>query len=81
MHRKVTTAPSVQAAKDTVMPQAPDFSPEALERAQLLAWAGLSTQAKIAFFKEMIELAWRSGALAPERLAMRDQAGTGAKPH
>lgn len=42
------------------------------ERDQLLAWVHLDTAAKIAFFEEMLELAWRSGALAPERLALRD---------
>lgn len=47
---------------------------EQAERAQLIAWASLDTAAKIAFFEEMIELAWHSGALAPERLALRDRA-------
>ena len=46
---------------------------EALERAQLLAWAALSAREKIAFFEEMVALAWASGALRPERLALRDQ--------
>ncbi|MEN1928440.1 hypothetical protein WCE37_05475 [Luteimonas sp. MJ250] len=32
----------------------------------------VSAGAKIDFFEEMVELAWRSGALAPERLALRD---------
>lgn len=42
------------------------------ERTQLLAWIRLGTTAKIAFFEEMVELAYLSGALAPERLALRD---------
>lgn len=46
---------------------------EDAERAQLRAWDGLSTAAKIDFFEEMIELAYRSGALSPERLALRDR--------
>lgn len=45
---------------------------ESLERAQLLAWAALPTREKIAFFEEMVALAWASGALRPERLALRD---------
>ncbi|MGY1424449.1 hypothetical protein [Lysobacter sp. A289] len=49
------------------------FSFEEAERAQLLAWVGLSTSAKIDFFEEMIELAYWSGALSPERLALRDR--------
>lgn len=49
-----------------------DFTFEDAERAQLLAWMQLSTVVKIEFFEEMIELAYRSGALSPERLAMRD---------
>lgn len=50
----------------------PAFSFEDVERAQLQAWAKLSTRAKIDFFEEMIELAYLSGALSPERLALRD---------
>lgn len=50
----------------------PAFSFEDVERAQLLAWVKLSTRAKIDFFEEMIELAYLSGALSPERLALRD---------
>ncbi|HUD40985.1 MAG TPA: hypothetical protein VMR06_03195 [Dokdonella sp.] len=45
---------------------------EDAERAQLRAWVKLSTRAKIDFFEEMIELAYLSGALSPERLALRD---------
>lgn len=58
-----------------------EFSFEDAERAQLMAWAKLSAEAKIDFFEEMVELAYRSGALAPERLALRDQApGPGTRP-
>lgn len=49
------------------------FTFEDAERAQLRAWIGLSTAAKIDFFEEMVELAYRSGALSPERLALRDR--------
>lgn len=52
----------------------PSFSFEDAERAQLLAWVGLSAGAKIDFFEEMIELAYHSGALSPERLALRHAA-------
>lgn len=48
---------------------------EALERLQLQQWAALSTAAKIDFFEEMVQLAYSSGALRPERLALRDQSG------
>lgn len=48
------------------------FSFEDVERAQLRAWVKMSTRAKIDFFEEMIELAYLSGALSPERLALRD---------
>ena len=37
-----------------------------------MAWVNLSADAKIDFFEEMVELAYMSGALAPERLALRD---------
>ncbi len=50
------------------------FTFEGAERAQLLAWIALSTSAKVDFFEEMVELAYRSGALSPERLALRDRA-------
>jgi hypothetical protein len=43
------------------------------EREQLRDWVRLSASAKVDFFEEMIELAYRSGALAPERLALRDK--------
>lgn len=49
-----------------------EFSFADAERAQLMAWVRLSASAKIDFFEEMVELAWQSGALAPERLALRD---------
>ncbi|PZQ11211.1 MAG: hypothetical protein DI564_15015 [Rhodanobacter denitrificans] len=48
------------------------FSFEDVERAQQRAWVKLSTRAKIDFFEEMIELAYLSGALSPERLGLRD---------
>ena len=48
-----------------------DFA--ALERLQLKQWVALSTAAKVDFFEEMIQLAYSSGALRPERLALRDQ--------
>lgn len=50
-----------------------EFSFEDAERAQLRAWVALEAGLKIDFFEEMIELAYNSGALAPERLALRDQ--------
>jgi hypothetical protein len=50
----------------------PHCSFEDAERAQLRTWVKLSTRAKIDFFEEMIELAYLSGALSPERLALRD---------
>lgn len=58
----------------------PSFSFEDAESAQLLAWVGLSAAAKIDFFEEMIELADRSGALLPERLALRDGAPGNTPP-
>lgn len=54
----------------------PVFSFEDVEQAQLRAWVKLSTRAKIDFFEEMIELAYLSGALSPERLALRDAVGS-----
>ena len=54
------------------------FSFADAELAQLRDGVRLSTSAKIAFFEEMIELAYRSGALAPERLALRDGSSRGA---
>ncbi|MEZ0471514.1 hypothetical protein [Luteimonas salinilitoris] len=50
-----------------------EFSFEDAERAQLMDWVRLSAGTKIDFFEEMVELAYRSGALAPERLALRDR--------
>jgi len=43
-----------------------------VETAHLRAWMKLSGGEKVDFFEEMIELAYRSGALRPERLALRD---------
>lgn len=54
------------------LPKLAGFTYEDAERAQLLAWVRLSNSDKIAFFEEMIELAWHSGALTPQRLALRD---------
>ncbi len=51
--------------------QVPSCTFEDAEREHLRAWMGLSTAAKIDFFEEMIELAYQSGALSPERLALR----------
>jgi hypothetical protein len=42
------------------------------EIANLRRWARLSGGQKIDFFEEMIELAYHSGALRPDRLALRD---------
>ena len=42
------------------------------EHEQLRAWIATSTDDKIAFFEEMVELAYQSGALAPDRLALRN---------
>lgn len=42
------------------------------ETANLQAWMKLSGGQKIDFFEEMVELAYHSGALRPERLALRD---------
>ena len=42
------------------------------ERDNLRRWIGLSGDQKIDFFEEMVELAYGSGALDPERLAFRD---------
>lgn len=50
-----------------------DFSFEDAELTQLRTWIRLSTDVKIDFFEEMVELAWSSGALAPDRLALRDK--------
>jgi hypothetical protein len=44
----------------------------AAEAANLRAWMKLSGGQKVDFFEEMIELAYHSGALRPERLALRD---------
>lgn len=43
------------------------------EMDSLRAWVKLSGAQKVDFFEEMVELAYRSGALHPERLAMRDR--------
>ncbi|MGB8378245.1 MAG: hypothetical protein WCE70_07260 [Rhodanobacteraceae bacterium] len=46
------------------------------EVANLRAWMKLSGGQKVDFFEEMIELAYRSGALRPGRLGMRDKPAT-----
>lgn len=43
------------------------------ERNHLRDGIAMSTRDKIAFFEEMLLLASRTGALAPERLAIRDR--------
>jgi hypothetical protein len=43
------------------------------ETANLRAWMKLTGGQKVNFFEEMIELAYHSGALRPERLALRNQ--------
>ena len=52
-----------------------------LERLQLRQWAALRTAAKVDFFEEMIQLAYSSGALRPERLALRDQPAPSGDHH
>ncbi|QDW66097.1 hypothetical protein [Luteimonas granuli] len=56
-----------------------DFA--ALERLQLQQWVALSTAAKVDFFEEMIQLAYSSGALRPEQLALRDKASPPSGDH
>jgi len=43
------------------------------ERMHLRAWIKLSGAQKVDFFEEMVELAYHSGALRPDRLALRDR--------
>ncbi len=64
------------AARDRL----PSCTFDEAERQQLRDWIGLPAAKKIDFFEEMIELAYQSGALSPERLALRDQASTAATP-
>lgn len=45
------------------------------EAANLRAWLKTSTSDRIDFFEEMVELAYLSGALRPERLKLRDIPG------
>lgn len=57
----------------TIQPDAPGaFTFADAEHAHLRTWMALSASARIDFFEEMIELAFKSGALAPQRLALRD---------
>ncbi len=51
------------------------------ELANLRTWMALSGGQKIDFFEEMVELAWRSGALRPERLALRDITSADGDPN
>lgn len=51
------------------------------ERANLRVWMKLSGGQKVDFFEEMVELAYRSGALRPERLALRDKRDSEKLPH
>lgn len=57
----------------TIPDTPPSCTFEDAEREHLRAWAGLSTAAKVDFFEEMIELAYKTGALSPERLALRER--------
>lgn len=43
------------------------------EAANLRAWVQLTGAQKVDFFEEMVELAHASGALRPDRLALRDR--------
>ncbi len=43
------------------------------ETVNLRAWMKFSGGQKVDFFEEMIELAYHSGALRPERLALREK--------
>jgi hypothetical protein len=43
------------------------------EEEQLRAWLKTTTAERVAFFEEMIDLAYESGALTPERLKLRDE--------
>lgn len=54
-------------------PLPPAFGFEDAERAQLATWMRVDAGVKIDFFEEMVALAYRSGALAPKRLALRDE--------
>lgn len=46
-----------------------------VETAHLRAWLKLSTSDRIDFFEEMVELAFLTGALHPDRLKLRDLPG------
>jgi len=48
------------------------FSFEDAERTQLMDWVQLSADMKIDFFEEMLEIAYLSGALTPQKLALRE---------
>jgi len=53
---------------------------EDAEMANLRSWMKLSGGQKVDFFEEMVELAYHSGALRPERLALRDRASGSESP-
>jgi len=56
--------------------QGKDRRAEAFREAEisnLCAWMKLSGGRKVDFFEEMVELAYHSGALSPDRLALRDR--------
>lgn len=57
------------------MHDVPAHSFDEAETANLRAWLKLSTSDRIDFFEEMLELAYLSGALQPERLKLRDLSG------
>ena len=53
----------------------PSNSFERAEAENLRAWLKTSISDRIDFFEEMVELAYLSGALRPERLKLRDLPG------
>lgn len=57
------------------MHDVPAHSFDEAETENLRAWLKLSTSDRIDFFEEMLELAYLSGALQPERLKLRDLSG------
>ena len=57
------------------VPDAPGNSFDDAETQNLRGWLKLSTSDRIDFFEEMVELAYLSGALRPERLKLRDVPG------
>jgi len=60
--------------------QGKDRRAEAFREAEisdLRAWMKLSGGQKVDFFEEMVELAYHSGALRPDHLALRDRKHVG----